>query len=194
MGIFEVRRHHPISPSSGRREPPTPTPRRSTYSVRQDGAFSFCRGWPQLPASRTRFDDARVRGQEQRPRRQARTASPCVCRASMRLSSHYRAGRLTARRREISAAGAPTVQRRSTRSAASTSASPPRSPSSSKLANFGRDRIECEVVSLVDHPHELVDTYGRVVANIRVGKQPRPRYQSLAGRRGLGRCPPSIRR
>ena len=38
-----------------------------------------------------------------------------------------------------------------------------------KLANFGH-RIECEVVSLVDHPHELVDTYGRgVVANIRVG-------------------------
>jgi endonuclease YncB( thermonuclease family) len=38
-----------------------------------------------------------------------------------------------------------------------------------KLANFGRDRIECEAVSLVDHPHELVDTYGRAVANIRVG-------------------------
>jgi endonuclease YncB( thermonuclease family) len=38
-----------------------------------------------------------------------------------------------------------------------------------KLANFGRDRLDCEVVSLVDHPHELVDTYGRVVGNIRIG-------------------------
>jgi endonuclease YncB( thermonuclease family) len=38
-----------------------------------------------------------------------------------------------------------------------------------KLTNFGRDTIDCEVISLVDHPHELVDTYGRVVANIRVG-------------------------
>lgn len=37
------------------------------------------------------------------------------------------------------------------------------------LANFGRDHVECEVVSFVDHPHELVDTYGRVVANIRIG-------------------------
>ncbi len=38
-----------------------------------------------------------------------------------------------------------------------------------KLGNFGRDRIDCEVISLVDHPHELVDTYGRVVANICIG-------------------------
>jgi endonuclease YncB( thermonuclease family) len=40
-----------------------------------------------------------------------------------------------------------------------------------KLARIGDSEIECEVLSLVDHPYELVDTYGRVVANIRVGRR-----------------------
>lgn len=39
-----------------------------------------------------------------------------------------------------------------------------------KLAGFGANPIACEVYSFVDHPYELVDTYGRVVGNIRVGK------------------------
>jgi hypothetical protein len=39
-----------------------------------------------------------------------------------------------------------------------------------KLANLDNAKVACEVYSLVDHPYELVDTYGRVVGNIRVGK------------------------
>ena len=40
-----------------------------------------------------------------------------------------------------------------------------------KLGSFGATSIACEVYSLVDHPYELVDTYGRIVGNIRVGKK-----------------------
>lgn len=39
-----------------------------------------------------------------------------------------------------------------------------------KLAAFGKSVIKCEVVSLIDRPFEVIDTYGRFVANIRVGK------------------------
>jgi hypothetical protein len=39
-----------------------------------------------------------------------------------------------------------------------------------KLGGFGQGAIGCEVHSFIDHPYELVDTYGRVVGNIRVGK------------------------
>ena len=38
-----------------------------------------------------------------------------------------------------------------------------------KLSNFGTSSIKCQVISLVDHPFEVIDTYGRFVANIRVG-------------------------
>jgi endonuclease YncB( thermonuclease family) len=38
-----------------------------------------------------------------------------------------------------------------------------------KLGGFGSGAIACEAYSFVDHPYELVDTYGRVVGNIRVG-------------------------
>jgi endonuclease YncB( thermonuclease family) len=38
-----------------------------------------------------------------------------------------------------------------------------------KLANLDNAKVACEVYSLVDHPYELVDTYGRVVGNVRVG-------------------------
>lgn len=38
-----------------------------------------------------------------------------------------------------------------------------------KLSNFGSDRIPCRVISRVNSPHEVPDTYGRVVGNIRVG-------------------------
>jgi endonuclease YncB( thermonuclease family) len=40
-----------------------------------------------------------------------------------------------------------------------------------KLKAYGGQSVPCEVVSFVDHPFELVDTYGRVVGNIRVGKK-----------------------
>jgi endonuclease YncB( thermonuclease family) len=39
-----------------------------------------------------------------------------------------------------------------------------------KLSNFGQGQIKCEFVSFVDHPYEVIDTYGRFVGNIRVGK------------------------
>ena len=39
-----------------------------------------------------------------------------------------------------------------------------------KLAAFGKSPIKCEVISLIDRPFEVIDTYGRFVANIRVGK------------------------
>lgn len=39
-----------------------------------------------------------------------------------------------------------------------------------KLAAFGKAPIKCEVVSFIDRPFEVIDTYGRFVANIRVGK------------------------
>jgi endonuclease YncB( thermonuclease family) len=38
-----------------------------------------------------------------------------------------------------------------------------------KLAGFNATRVQCVVDSFVDHPYEAVDTYGRVVGNIRVG-------------------------
>jgi endonuclease YncB( thermonuclease family) len=38
-----------------------------------------------------------------------------------------------------------------------------------KLGNFGQQAIDCHVLSIVDHPFEVVDTYGRFVGNIRVG-------------------------
>lgn len=40
-----------------------------------------------------------------------------------------------------------------------------------KLSTFGVGEIRCEVYSFVDHPFELMDTYGRAVGNIRVGKK-----------------------
>lgn len=40
-----------------------------------------------------------------------------------------------------------------------------------KLSTFGAGAIRCEVYSFVDHPYELMDTYGRVVGNIHVGKK-----------------------
>lgn len=40
-----------------------------------------------------------------------------------------------------------------------------------KLKRYGSQTVPCEVVSYVDHPFELVDTYGRVVGNIRVGEK-----------------------
>jgi endonuclease YncB( thermonuclease family) len=40
-----------------------------------------------------------------------------------------------------------------------------------KLSTFGAGVIRCEVYSFVDHPYELMDTYGRVVGNLRVGKK-----------------------
>ena len=40
-----------------------------------------------------------------------------------------------------------------------------------KLSTFGAGAIRCEVYSFVDHPYELVDTYGRVVGNLHVGKK-----------------------
>lgn len=39
-----------------------------------------------------------------------------------------------------------------------------------KLAAFGKSPIKCEVISLIDRPYEVIDTYGRFVANIHVGK------------------------
>ena len=38
-----------------------------------------------------------------------------------------------------------------------------------KLGALGAGTISCEVFSFVDHPYELVDTYGRIVGNVRVG-------------------------
>jgi endonuclease YncB( thermonuclease family) len=38
-----------------------------------------------------------------------------------------------------------------------------------KLKNFGGDIIDCIMWSIVDHPFEVVDTYGRFVGNIDVG-------------------------
>ena len=38
-----------------------------------------------------------------------------------------------------------------------------------KLKGFGNGTVECHVLSIVDHPFEVVDTYGRFVGNIRVG-------------------------
>ena len=38
-----------------------------------------------------------------------------------------------------------------------------------KLAGYGVHSVSCRVVSLVDHPYEVIDTYGRFVGNIRVG-------------------------
>ncbi len=40
-----------------------------------------------------------------------------------------------------------------------------------KLSTYGAGVIRCEVYSWVDHPYELVDTYGRVVGNLHVGKR-----------------------
>jgi endonuclease YncB( thermonuclease family) len=40
-----------------------------------------------------------------------------------------------------------------------------------KLESIHKTAVECRVYSLVDHPYEVVDTYGRFVANIMVGKR-----------------------
>ncbi|WP_162914002.1 thermonuclease family protein [Taklimakanibacter lacteus] len=41
---------------------------------------------------------------------------------------------------------------------------------SKKLKSIHKKTVECRVYSLVDRPYEVVDTYGRFVANIMVGK------------------------
>jgi endonuclease YncB( thermonuclease family) len=38
-----------------------------------------------------------------------------------------------------------------------------------KLAGYGNQTIKCQVTSFIDRPFEVIDTYGRFVANIRVG-------------------------
>jgi endonuclease YncB( thermonuclease family) len=38
-----------------------------------------------------------------------------------------------------------------------------------KLSSLGNGIVNCEVLSIVDHPSEVIDTYGRFVGNIRVG-------------------------
>ena len=40
-----------------------------------------------------------------------------------------------------------------------------------KLPTYGAGEIRCAVYSFVDHPYELMDTYGRVVGNLHVGKR-----------------------
>jgi endonuclease YncB( thermonuclease family) len=40
-----------------------------------------------------------------------------------------------------------------------------------KLAGYGSGEIACQVVSLVEHPYEAVDTYGRFIGNLRVGSR-----------------------
>jgi endonuclease YncB( thermonuclease family) len=40
-----------------------------------------------------------------------------------------------------------------------------------KLSTYGAGAIRCEVCSYVDHPYELMDTYGRVVGNLHVGRR-----------------------
>jgi endonuclease YncB( thermonuclease family) len=40
-----------------------------------------------------------------------------------------------------------------------------------KLRQYGGEAIPCTVLSFVDHPYEVVDTYGRFVGNIEVGKE-----------------------
>jgi endonuclease YncB( thermonuclease family) len=37
-----------------------------------------------------------------------------------------------------------------------------------KLASFGRGGLPCTILSYVDAPHEVADTYGRVVGNVRL--------------------------
>ncbi|MDX2155627.1 MAG: thermonuclease family protein [Hyphomicrobiaceae bacterium] len=40
-----------------------------------------------------------------------------------------------------------------------------------RLSLVDPQTVPCQVLSFVDHPYELVDTYGRVVGNIRIGRQ-----------------------
>lgn len=42
---------------------------------------------------------------------------------------------------------------------------------SRKLQSYGTGEIACKVISLVDHPYEVIDTYGRFVGNVRVGSR-----------------------
>ena len=84
---------------------------------------------------------------------------------------HYRAGGLSRSRKDVTQAKRDAynaenkVQRRQYWAESATVAL------AKKLANYGVHSIPCRVVSLVDHPYEVIDTYGRFVGNICVGSK-----------------------
>lgn len=82
---------------------------------------------------------------------------------------HYRAGALSKKRTDVTAAkrnaynAENKIQRRQFWAETATVAL------AKKLAGYGAQSVPCRVVSLVDHPYEVIDTYGRFVGNICVG-------------------------
>lgn len=84
---------------------------------------------------------------------------------------HYRAGGLKRSRPDVTDAkraaynAANRVQRRQYWAESATVAL------AKKLGRYGVKSIRCRVVSLIDHPYEVIDTYGRFVGNIGVGPQ-----------------------
>jgi endonuclease YncB( thermonuclease family) len=81
---------------------------------------------------------------------------------------HYRAGALAADRTEVTAAkraaynGWNAHERRQYWAESATMAL------AKKLSGFGASALPCTILSFVDAPHEVADTYGRVVGNVRL--------------------------
>jgi endonuclease YncB( thermonuclease family) len=84
---------------------------------------------------------------------------------------HYRAGPIPRKNKQVSDKkretfnGLNKVQRRQYWGETATVAL------ANKLSAFGAGSIQCQMYSLVDHPHEVIDTYGRFVGNICVGSK-----------------------
>jgi endonuclease YncB( thermonuclease family) len=132
-------------------------------------AFSFAQDGKSFKVTRV-LDQAIVRGAKTGP------IIDTQSRVTVRLQGidapelHYRAAPLKSSRKEVTTKKraayneANKIERRQYWAESATVAL------AKKLAGFGSGTIACEVYSFVDHPYELVDTYGRVVGNIRVGK------------------------
>lgn len=135
------------------------------------GSFRFAADGRRFRTTRV-LEGARVRGASRDPVIDSRSRITVRLQGIDAPELHYRAAGLPRSRSDVSAAQrtaynvANRAERRQHGAESATVAL------AQKLGGYGAGRIACWVESYVDHPYELVDTYGRVVGNLRVG----PRY------------------
>ena len=82
---------------------------------------------------------------------------------------HYRAGPLQKNRPEVTDAKRKSYNKFNAEERRQYLAETATFALAEKLKGFGPQTVDCHVLSIVDHPFEVVDTYGRFVGNIRIG-------------------------
>jgi endonuclease YncB( thermonuclease family) len=84
---------------------------------------------------------------------------------------HYRAGALSRKRTSVTDAQRKTYNTENRHERRQFWAESATVALFARLGTLGGGSLRCEVTSCVEHPYEVVDTYGRIVGNIRVGRK-----------------------